>query len=61
MECEGVGKPRGEMGVNEVVKMGVVQEAAEVANLRIAKKVKKFDNRKLCDLMLNNLLPCVSR
>jgi len=39
VECEGVGKPRGEMRVNEVVKMGVVQEVAEVANLRIGKKV----------------------
>jgi len=40
------------MRVNEVVKMGVVQEVAEVANLRIGKKVIMFDNRKLCDLMV---------
>jgi len=44
--------PGGEMRVNEVVKMGVVQEVAEVANLRIGKKVIMFDNRKLCDLMV---------
>ena len=54
MECEGVGKPRGgEMRVNEVVKMGVVQEVAEVANLRIGKKVIMFDYRKLCDLTVS--------
>lgn len=53
VECEGVGKPRGEMSVNEVVKMGVVQEVAEVANLRIGKKSDNVDDRKLCDLMVS--------
>lgn len=36
-----------------MVKMGVVQIVAEVANLRIGKKVIMFDNRKLCVLMVS--------